>query len=375
MKIPILFFLLLLVISACAKKNSERKAEEPSNPNAIEFSRDQVKMSEIEWGPLQKMAISDVILCNGIIELPPQNYITISPVMGGTVKDIRILPGMYVKKGAILAILEDPGYLSLQEEFLEASSRYTYQKEEYKRQGELTLEQATSLKKMQMTEADFRVLESKVFSLRKQLQMLGLDPDQLKPENIRAYVEIPSPNDGYITNVFKNRGTHMNAGEKLCDLIDKSHLHLQLNVFEKDLPYVKQNQNITFTPAAVPDKNFTAKVELIGQAVDETNHGIPVHAHVSSAGGELKPGMFVTARIMANPRRVYTLPITALVRKENQFFVFLYDGQKFERTKITTGKEQDQFMEIILPDSGLLNRKFVTRGAYYLESEWEKARE
>lgn len=374
MKITVITFL-LLIISACTKKSPETKAERAANPNEIVFTSDQMKMSEIKWGPLQLKDVSDIILCNGIIELPPQNHLTISPVMGGTVKEIHILPGMYVKKGTILAILEDPEYLTLQEEFFEASSRYNYQKEEYKRQGELTLEQATSLKKMQMTEADFKVLESRVYSLRKQLEMLGIDPEKLRPENIQSSVDITSPVDGYITSVFKNRGTHIGAGERLCDIIDKSHLHLQLNVFEKDLPYVRQNQKISFTPAAVPDKNFTAKVELIGQAVDRENHGIPVHAHISSSVAELKPGMFVTAKIMANPRRVHTLPITSLVKKDNNFFVFLYDSSRFERTKIITGKEQDQYVEIILSDSSLVNSRFVTQGAYYLESEWEKARE
>ncbi len=369
------FFLIVLFFTGCSKKASENNTGEPKHTNAIEFTDEQLKLSEVKWDSIRKKEISDIIDCSGTIELPPQNNLTVSPVKGGNVKEISIIPGMFVKKGQTIATLEHPDYLQLQQEYIEAGSRYTFQKEEYKRQGELTLEQATSLKKMQLTEADFKALEAKIMSLKKQLQMLGIDADNLKADKISSEVVITSPIDGYITYVYTNRGKYISAGEKLCEIIDKSHLHLQLNIFERDLPFVKQNQAINFSPAAIPNKQFSARIEFIGQAIDHDNNSIPVHAHIFPVDDELKPGMFVSAKIKANPRSVYVLPLTSLVKKGNDFFGFIAKDKKFYRTKINTGKELENFVEVVPEDSAFLTSKFVTQGAYYLESEWNKSQE
>jgi cobalt-zinc-cadmium efflux system membrane fusion protein len=370
-----LFLGFIVFFISCSKKAPENSTDKPTNSNVIEFTDEQLKLSEVKWDNLQKKDIADVIECSGTIELPPQNNLTVSPVKGGNVKGIDILPGMYVKKGQILATLEHPDYLRLQEEYIEVSSRYTFQKEEYKRQGELTLEQATSLKKMQSTEADFKASEAKIMSLKKQLQMLGIDADNLNPEKITSEIVINSPIDGYVTNIYTNRGKYIAAGEKLCEVIDKSHLHLQLNIFERDLPYVKLNQQINFNPAAIPDKKFYARIEFIGQSIDHENNSIPVHAHISPVDSDLKPGMFVNAKIKANPRFVYALPLASLVKKGNDFYGFIVRDNKFYRTKINTGKELDNFVEILPDDSTFLSNKFVTKGAYYLETEWDKNQE
>jgi cobalt-zinc-cadmium efflux system membrane fusion protein len=346
-----------------------------ADSNSVTFTDAQLRMSEIKWGKLQKKDVSDIVESNGTIELPPQNTSTVTPLLGGNVKEINILPGMFVKKGERLAILEHQDYLMLQEEYIEASSRYNFQKEEYKRQGELSLEQATSLKKMQLTEADFKSLEAKVFSLKKRLDLIGIDVEKLKSEDISSSVEVKSPIDGYITNVYTNRGKYLEAGQSLCEIIDKSHLHLQLNVFEKDLARVKKGQKINFNPAAVPGRTFVATVELIGQSVDNQNHSVPVHAHVTTEENDLKPGMFVNARILANPAYVNVLPLTSLIRKNNGFYVYCRKNGKFERTKIDVGREIDTFVEVLSADSTFLTNDFVTQGAYYLETEWEKSSE
>lgn len=370
-----LFTLVIIFFASCSKKTPEGTGEKQIHSNAIEFTDEQLKLSEVKWDRIQKKEISDIIDCSGTIELPPQNNLTISPVNGGNVKEIEILPGMYVKKGQKIAVLEHPDYLRLQEEYIEVSSRYNFQKEEYKRQGELTLEQATSLKKMQSTEADFKTLEARQISLKKQLQMLGIDVENLKAGNISAEVQINSPVEGYITNIYTNRGKYISAGEKLCEIIDKSHLHLQLNIFERDLPYIKQNQVINFSPAAIPNKQFSARIEFIGQAIDHDNNSIPIHAHISPVDNELKPGMFVSAKIKANPRVVYALPLTSLIKKDNDFFAFIVREKKFYRTKVNTGRELDNFVEVFPEDSAFLTNNFVTQGAYYLETEWDKNQE
>lgn len=364
--------LFICIATGCSGKKSEIPPSPPKPANVVVFSNEQLQMSGVKWDKLQKKDISDIIECNGTIEVPPQNIITVSPAMGGNIKSINLLPGSRVKRGDILAILEHQDYLKLQQEYIEAASRYSFQKEEYKRQGELTLEQATSLKKMQLTESEYKSLEAKVFSLSKQLEMLGIEAQSLKPENISSEVTLRSPLDGYITRVFNNRGKFIGAGENLCEIIDRSHLHLSLNVYEKDLSYIKTGQKIEFQTSAMPGKAFYATIELIGQSVYEEDHSIPVHAHVTSVSDNLKPGMFITARIMSNSRYVFTLPVTSLVKKDSGFFVYTFNNNQFTRTLVNVGKEIDKNVEIIPSDSNFVNKMFVTEGAYYLETEWEK---
>ena len=369
----ILIFIIVLPIISCGKnKSNEQQVQQEPNKNSIELRTDQINLAEIKTGKIEKRLVSEIVNCTGTIEVPPNNMATVIAPMGGYVKKTFFVTGNYVKKGSLLAVLEDPEYINLQEQFLEAKNQITYYKEEFKRQGELAIENAASLKKMQLAQADYGTIEAKYMALKAKLEFIGINPDSLYVDGITSTLNIYAPINGYITEMNANLGNYVSARDMLYQVINKEHLHLHLKVFEKDIHKIKPGQKIFFTTFYNPDREYTGEVYTLGQMVDEQQHVVDVHGHIDGREDMFIQGLFVNARIMLNKDSVYALPSDAVIRSDAGNFVFEKIDNTFRKIPVTTGKSMEEYMEIKNVNDSLLRSDVVVAGAYYLNAEIEK---
>ena len=145
MKNKIIIISILILIYACKNKQVPEEISEPTlNENTVGLSTAQLKNANIESNLLEQKEIASTIKINGKIDVPPQNIISISAPMGGYLKSTNLLPGMYIKKGELIATLEDQQFIQLQQEYLLAKSKLHFAEVEYNRQKELNQSQATS---------------------------------------------------------------------------------------------------------------------------------------------------------------------------------------------------------------------------------------
>lgn len=238
------------------------------------------------------------VLFNGTLVVPPESQATVTVVMGGTVKNSRLLSGMPVRRGQALVTLENPDFIDLQQAYLESHAQLEYLEAEYKRQQVLAEEQAASRKRLQQSKADFLAIKSKEQAAAAQLQLLGVDPARLAEEGIRPYLEVSSPISGYVGNVRINSGKHLSAGESVCDVINKERTLLRLVAYEKDLARIRCGQTVEFTVNGIGEQVFRATLISIGQQVDEISRALELYAEVDTSEEIFRPGMYVTARIM-----------------------------------------------------------------------------
>src|SRR5690606_27549753 len=123
---------------------------------------------------------------NGTIMVPPAQRYTISFPMGGYLRDSRMMAGMHVKKGALLATMEDMQFIQLQEDYLVAKSNLVYTAADFNRQEALNSTKSASDKTFQQAKAAYEGQRILVSSLREKLQLIGIDPDQLTENNISS---------------------------------------------------------------------------------------------------------------------------------------------------------------------------------------------
>jgi cobalt-zinc-cadmium efflux system membrane fusion protein len=339
--------------------------------NTVILNKKQMKLADITKGKIQKRVMSETVECNGTIESPPNSVAVVNAPMGGYVRSISFIPGNYVTKGTVIAVLEHPDYIRLQQEFLETKNQLELYQEEFKRQGELTVENASSIKKMQQAQADYRTTEVHYLSLKAQLKLIGINPDSVYTDGIKTSIQIRSPISGTISRINASIGKYSGPDEMICEIVNSKDLHLHLKVFEKDIPLIKKELAVNFWPISAPGQKYTAIISTVGQKLDEESNTFDIHAHVQSGSNYLKTGMHVYAEILLSQDSVYVLPIDALITSEGKRFAFLSDDSVFTRIKVETGIQQSGFIELInLPDS-LIGRDLVISGAYYLNAEIE----
>ena len=234
---------------------------------------------------------------NGTLEIPPERLATVTLTMGGVVRTLSLLPGSYVAQGTLLATLENPEFIQLQQTYLESRAQLRFLEEEYKRQKTLSQAEVASQKRLQQSEADWLSMKSRAEAAAAQLRLLGVDPERLVTAGIVPYLEVKAPIGGYLSAVKVNLGSYVQAGDALCELIDKRQALLRLTAYEKDLAGLEVGASLRFRVNGLGDETFEATLISIGQQVDAVNRSVELYAKVKTTHALFRPGMYVSASV------------------------------------------------------------------------------
>jgi membrane fusion protein, heavy metal efflux system len=373
----ILTMLCSLLVISCMNKKETTKEKEVLPPNIVEMNDDQVKMAGIEIGKVGNKVISNDLKVNGIVNVVPQNLVSVSVNMGGFVKSTDLTPGSPVKKGQVLAIIENSDFIELQQNYLEYKNRLEYAEADYNRQKDLYNENVSSAKNYQLALSEFKILKSKVFALEQKLALIGIVAKELKEDKISRSVTVVSPIDGYIKAVNVNIGKYVNSTDVMFEIINNQKLILELSLFEKDIDKVTIGQKIKFSLPDKPSKEQTAVIYQVGKTISEENT-VKIFAFIDNENINLLPGMYVNAIIETSDKSSTSLPDEAVLTFEDKNYIFIYKGRRKEDKKEVTdflmvevkkGNSNRGFTEIILPQNFDIEQSgVVIKGAYNLLS-------
>ena len=369
MKNSLLLFLSATIFFSCNTSTStERHLAAPEYVTAetsVSLTEAQAKNANIVIGKIEPRTISSKLKVNGKIDVPPQNMISVSVPMGGYLKYTKLLPGMRISRGEVIAVMEDQQYIQLQQDYLMAKSRLVFSGKEFERQKELNQSKASSDKVFQQAEADFTSAKINVKALSERLKLIGIDPDKLDETNISRSINIYSPIDGYVSEVLMNIGKYTQPSDVLFELINPTDIHLNLTIFEKDLDKILIGQKVFAYTNNQPNKKHECEIILIGKNLS-ADRSTEVHSHFEKYDKSLVPGMYMNAEIELNKLKVYALPEEAIVRFENKQYVFIQEKENdFTMTEVKTGNSENNFTEI-LSGGNLSDKIIVLKGAFTL---------
>lgn len=357
-----------LLVTACGQRNKtiEAPADKDSTTASayvVELTPEQVKQADLLLDSPGKKDLYAPLRVNGVLDVHPQNMIAVSIPLGGYLKHTDMLPGMPVKKGTVLAVLEGPEYVQLQHDYLTARSRLRYAEEDFERQKELNVTKAASDKVFQQARTEMETQRILVRSLGEKLRLIGLSPDQLTEHSISRTVRLLSPINGYVKGVQVNTGKYINPSDVVMELINPNDIHISLTVFENDASHLKKGQKVTWFTNDNPGEKRTATIELITPAIGD-DRATEVHCHPDGNTTGLLPGTFVVAEIETGGVSGTSLPDEAIVKWENKNYVFTEAGKdRYQMIFVETGMSTGGHTQIKTP---LPAGRIVTRNAYTL---------
>lgn len=355
-----------LVLFSCAPK--DQNEEVASNQgDLIILTPEQMKNAGIVTGKAEQKNISSVLKLNGVIDVPPQNKVSISVPLGGYLKESHLLPGMHVNKGEVIAIMEDAQYIQLQQDYLTAKSRLTFLEAEFNRQKELNQSKAASDKSFQQAASDFTSQKVLVRSLAEKLRLISINPETLNENNLSRNISISSPITGYVSKVNVNIGKYTKPEEVLFEIVNPEDIHLVLHVFEKDVSQLAIGQKVMVYTNNDPGTRYECEIILLGKDFS-ADRSVEVHCHFKNYDKNLIPGMFMNAEIQVQGSSSFALPDDAVVSSDAKRYVFAeLAPQKFMMTEVKAGKSENGFTEFsLMSNEGIADKKFVTKGAYWL---------
>jgi len=359
-----LFFLIVLssVLISCGNNTEEHDEHEeyPERTHSDEKSEivltsHQLEHIDLETQTAEAKEVDVPLILSGRIALNEALTAHITSRVKGRIEKVHALVSDRVNKDEILLELYSQEFLAIQSEFIQAEERF-------KRIKENDPEQATA--------------KSIYESAKKKLEAVGLTEIEIQQlaDNHTPLTLLPvrAPFTGTLLSGKARLGEFVEVGQDFFLLANLQNLWVLADVFEKDLPLIREGIIGEVIPTAYPNDVYNARLTRIYDVVEPSSRTIKARFEVSNSANKLKPEMFVTVKVSSklggpNPK----VSSSAIMKDKDGAYVFVaLNDTTFQRREINLGKETNDYTEII---EGLKSGEMVvTRGTFYLKSELAK---
>lgn len=413
-KLIIGLFTMAVLMSACGGSSSKEKEEHgeheeegPAEEGVVSLTEQQMDAIGLKTVQIEKRTLNIAVTASGSLEMAPQDKAHVSPIIGGIVKSISVFEGDKVRKGQVLATLEHPDFIQLQQDYINTVNSLAYLEKEYERQKKLYEEKVGSGKDFQKTSADYFNSKSNADALKAKLNMLGINSTEVAKGNIYPLVNLTAPINGIVSLVETNIGSYIEPLTKVFEIVDAEKIHADLMIFEKDIDKIKVGQKIYFSTTSMLDKELEATIFAISPAFEQNPKAIHVHAIIVTKDLKLLPGMYIKGKIIANDIESDVLPEHAIVTEEGKTYIFVkkegkehdhghekevqgieehahkdekdehHEGHEegkwsFEMVEVITGATSNGYTEVKLLKPLPKNAQIAGNGAYYILAEMGK---
>jgi len=407
----IIFCLSLVWLTTACKETGEKEpatmeaksvAEAPPEEvpaDVVELSTDQLRIGAVELGQVENRNLGQQLQLNGRLAVPAQSQVAITAIQGGFVRSLPLLPGQPVRKGQVLARIQNPELVALQQEYAENASRLTYLDAEYARQKELSEQNVSALKVFQQTTSERNQVRSRLGGLAQRLRLVGLSPQAALNGKFSAYYVVTAPMTGIVTNVAVTNGQFVQPSDVIAQLTGSQGLYAELTVFEKDLPQIREGQRVSLRLNNEGGKERSGRITYINRAID-ADRSVRVVAKLDHPDARLAPNTFLKANLELGKSRVSALPEGAIVSAEGKDYIFVVNAEKahsereeqnrplarhkpgeteqhgtrFKQIPVRRGVTEGGYSQVTLPaEFDLVKARVVVKGAYAVLSQLKAA--
>jgi RND family efflux transporter MFP subunit len=273
----------------------------------------------------------------------------------GRIEKVHALISDRVSNGEVLLELYSQEFLAMQSEFIQAEER---------------------LKRIKDNDPEHATAKSIYESAKKKLEVIGLNEEDIQQlaDNHTPLTLLPvrAPFAGTLLSGEARLGEFVDVGQDFFLLANLQNLWVLADIFEKDLPLIREGITGVVIPTAYANEVYKARLTRIYDIVETSSRTIKARFEVSNSNNKLKPEMFVTVKVSSklggpNPK----VSSFSIMKEKNGAYVFVaVNDTTFQRREISLGKETKDYTEIL---EGLkTGEKVVTRGTFYLKSELAK---
>lgn len=320
-------------------------------------------------------SLDEYVELPGEIVLNADRLAHVVPRVAGIVREVRKNVGDTVKSWELLAVLESRELANAKAAYLAAIERETLARANFEREERLWQKKVTSEQEYldaRQALAEVRIARN---SAEQQLHALGCSEKDLrelpaKPHVAYTHYTMQAPFAGTIIEKHLTLGENVSADSEAFTIADLSTVWVDINVYQKDLPKIQKGQRVVLE-AGHDIPSVTGTIAWLGPLVGEATRTAKARVILPNPDGELRPGLFVTARVaVAKAPAEVIVPKSALQTFEGRSVVFVQDEDGFEPRLVVTGRQNATQVEIL---SGLkLGQTYVSEGAFTLKAQLSK---
>lgn len=358
------------------QKTTSHGEDEAGEEGVVRLSEEQQKQLGIQVAKVGPGVLANYLELPGEVSINNDRLAHVVPRLSGIVREVRKSVGDAVHQGEILAVIESRELADVQAEYLAAIEKMGLAQAKFAREERLWLKRISA--EQDYLDAKQVLAEANIATrtARQKLHALGFSDDYVR--------KLPSRRDASYTRyeiVAPFNGTviekHITMGETLKEdtdaflVADLSTVWMNFNVYPKDLPQIRQGQEIFIAAIqGAPDVRNT--IAYVSPVVKEETRTAMARVILPNPDGNWRSGMFVTARVAIGGGESVPLilPKTAIQTVEEKPVVFVETPHGFEAKPVVTGRSNETHVEIT---SGLSSGEAcAVNGTFTLKAQLSK---
>jgi len=279
--------------------------------------------------------------------VPPEAEYVISSTEAGLVRRLLVTVGQPVAAGQVVAELNSPAFLTLQQEFLAAAQSASVAAAQLDRDLALYEEGIIARRRLEQARADAVAARARRDEHRQMLRIAGLPEDSIDRladgAELQPTLALRSPIDGTVLDAPVRVGESVGPAEPVCRVADLNALWLDIHLPQEFVTQVSPGMRIETGHAENP---IAGRVIAVGGAVDRATQTISVRAALDPGESGLRPGQLVELRILGSGTNArdtanYALPAAALVRSRGTAYLFLRTASGVEAREVAVAGRSD----------------------------------
>ncbi len=328
---------------ALVKKTAQADVsdKELNNLKHVSLSPTQRVLANVSTMPVEQMTLTKTIDVVGVVDVAETHQSTVSARFRGRIEKLYVnFTGDVVEKGQPLVEMYSPDLLTSEQEFFLALNSNQ---------------------------------QHLINGMRDRLRLnYGMTDDQIRQleetRTMQSTVKFRSSISGTVIMKQVQEGQYVDEGTVLYQLADLSKVWIYLDVYEKDVRFVKRGQIVHIYSDAHPNEEFTGRVTFVDPVMNSETRTVRIRSEFDNRHGKLKPKMFVKAQLRIEGKRSLTVPGSAIMFTGKRTVVWV-ETQKntFEPRDVVLGQSSNGEFEII---GGLEEGEMIAvSGGFLIDSE------
>ncbi|MBT9100097.1 efflux RND transporter periplasmic adaptor subunit [Methylovulum psychrotolerans] len=367
--LPLIVGLLILSPPALALDNTIKLSAEHSNNLGVTL------------GKLVPVTQVPILYAPAKIVVPPAHEYVVSSSQAGLITQLAAAVGDKVKQGEVLATLNSPDLLSMQQLFLKAASELGLSEMAYQRDKKLFDDGVIPERRWQETHSQYTALQAVANEHQQLLEIAGMTRAEIdtlrKTRHLSGMLAIHAPITGVVLERPVMAGTRVDNLTPLYRIANLDELWLELNIPQERIGELKigdkvlvekpaDSQTAGQHPGALP---IMAHITLLGQAVNPDNQTILVRAAIKGAQTDIRPGQRINTQIIQpHSQAVFAVPNTAIAQQAGKAYLFVQTPEGFRASPITVIGKQGE--ETTFSGDFTGSETIAITGAVALKANW-----
>ena len=372
--------LILAVGSACESRSTDTTPVAQNPPSApsrlLRLTAEELSRMQLELSPVAQGEILSHREFPATVQANQNELAEVTALIRGRVVKVHVDVGQDVKKGTLLALLHSVDLGMAEGEYLKSAARLEEAERSHVRAKELYENKAVSLAELQRREATMKAARAEARETRNRLELLGVPQEEIerldREHTIKADMPLRAPFDGRVITRNITKGEVVETDQKLFTVANLTDVWVIGNVPEKDIRFIRKDQNVNVVLAAYPHAIFGGTITYVGDVLDPATRTMSLRVTVSNPERLLKPEMFAVISVYATSSPdALSVPLAAVQDGPVGKMVFIQqEAGTFEARTVKLGNEEGEVVRVL--EGVKAGEQVVTKGSFALKSEMER---